>query len=320
MLEAQTQALLNELSQQPFPKLWELPPEEMREAVDAFFASYGLPPADLVDRNDIEIPGPEGPLRARIHRPRDARDGSSPGLLYLHGGGMVCNSIDTYDALVQHLAARSGCIVVASSYRLAPEHPFPAGVEDAFAAACWVHANAEDLGIDPERLAIGGDSAGGYLTAVLTQMAREMDGPPFAFQLLIYPAVGTRGVSRSMGDYATGYLFERDELDWIYRTYVPDPQQTKDARVCPILQKDFSGLPPAFVLTAEYDIMRDDAEDYANLLEQAGVSVELRRYEGTIHPFLNLAGRIDLGRRAIEECADKLREAVALAPQAVSTR
>lgn len=317
MLEPQTQALLDELAAlPPAPRPWEVAPEEMRAQADAFFAAYGLPPADLVDREDIEIPGPAGPLRARVYRPRDATaagPAAAPrgGLLYLHGGGMVANSIDTYDSLVQRLCARSECVVVACDYRLAPEHPFPAGVQDADAAALWTYDNAARLGIDPERFGVGGDSAGGYLTAVLAQLARDRGGAPrYAFQLLIYPAVGTRGASRSLGENATGFLFERDELDWSYRVYAPEPRATLDPRVCPILQDDFSGLPPAFVLTAEYDPMRDDAEDYAYLMEAAGVAVELRRYEGTVHPFLNLAGRIDLGRQAIDECGDRLHAAL----------
>jgi acetyl esterase len=310
VLEPQTRALLDELAQRPLPKVWELPPADMRAAVDAFFAAHGLPPADLVDREDIEVPGPGGLIHARIYRPREDDERPQPGLVYFHGGGMVSNSVETYDALVQRLAAGSGCIAISCDYRLAPEHPFPAGVDDAYAVAGWVHEHADDLGIDPDRLAVGGDSAGGYLTAVVTQLARDRGGPPFVFQLLIYPAVGTRGTSRSMAENARGYLFEREELDWIYSVYLSDPRQSLDPRACPILQEDFSGLPPAFVLTVEHDILRDDAEDYAYLLEQAGVPVELRRYEGTVHPFLNLAGRIDLGRQAIDECAAKLAAAV----------
>ncbi|MGH2744644.1 MAG: alpha/beta hydrolase [Thermoleophilaceae bacterium] len=320
MLEPQTQRLLAEVAGKRLPKIWEMSPQELRATFDAFFAEHGLPPADLVDREDVEIPGPATPIRARIYRPRDTPSGPRPGLLYLHGGGMVCNSVDTYDALVQHLCAGSGCVVVSSDYRLAPEHPFPAGLDDAYSAACWMHEHAARLGADPERLAVGGDSAGGYLTAAITQIARDAGAPPLVFQMLIYPAVGTRGVSRSLVANASGYLFERDELDWIYSVYLADPRDSLDPRACPILQPDFAGLPPAFVLTAEYDILRDDGEDYAHLLEQAGVPVEVHRYEGTIHPFLNLAGSIDLGRQAIEECAAKLREGVALEHEAARSR
>lgn len=311
MLDAQTKALLDQIAANPAPKLWELSPAGWREQLDAFFAETGLPPAEGVDREDRWIPGPVGTtIRLRVYRPEGAPRGPLPGLLYFHGGGMVANSIETYDALVSHLCARSGMVIIAAGYRLAPEHPFPAGIDDAYAAAVWVHENTPSLGVDPTRLAIGGDSAGGYLTAVVTQLLRDEGDPKYAFQLLIYPAVGTRGHSFSMAEFATSYLFEREELDWIYETYTTDPSQTRDPRVCPILAEDFSGLPPAFVLTAGHDILRDDGEHYAELLRQAGVPAEVSRYETTIHPFLNLAGVIDAGRGAIAECAAKLRGAL----------
>lgn len=308
--DPQTRTLLEELAAVEGPKAWEVGTAEMREMFEALFDEHGLPAEDLVDREELEVPGPEGPLRARVYRPRDGGAEPLPGAVYYHGGGMVANSIDTYEGLLQRLAAGSGCAVAACDYRLAPEHRFPAGVEDAFAFAEWTHANAGELGIDPERLAVAGDSAGGYLAAVVTQMARDSGGPPFVFQLLVYPAVGSRGESRSLVENATGYLFERPELDWLYDLYLTDPAQISDPRVSPILQPDLSGLPPAFLLTAELDILRDDGEDYARLLEQAGVPVEVRRYEGMIHPFLNLAGTIERGRDAIEECAEKLRAGV----------
>lgn len=318
MLDAQTKAVLDKLEANPTPRLWEMTPEEIREAFDLFFAENGLPPCDLVDRADREIPGPHGPIRVRVYRPRTTTSGLRAGLVYFHGGGMVANSIDTYDRLVQHLCAGSNCVVVSVDYRLAPEHRFPVPVDDAYAAVAWTHENAISVGIDPHRLAVGGDSAGGYLTAVVTQLARDRGGPPIAFQLLIYPAVGTRGYSPSLGEFAVGYFFERSELDWIITQYVNDPSEARDPRVAPILASDFSGLPPAFLITAGYEIMRDDAEHYGELLARAGVPVELHRYESTIHAFLNLAGVIDVGRDAINECALKLREALAAPPVQVA--
>ncbi len=318
MLDAQTKALLDKLEANPMPRLWEMSPGEIREAFDQFFAENGLPPCDLVDRADREIPGPHGPIRIRVYRPRTTTSGLRGGLVYFHGGGMVANSIDTYDALVQHLCAGSDCVAIAVDYRLAPEHRFPVPVDDAYSAAAWTSENAFSLGIDPGRLAVGGDSAGGYLTAVVTQLARDRGGPPFAFQLLIYPAVGTRGYSPSLGEFATGYLFERAELDWILTQYVSDPKDYRDPRVAPILAADFSGLPPAFLVTAGHEVMRDDAEHYGELLARAGVPVERHRYESTIHPFLNLAGVIDAGRDAIDECARKLRAALAAPPVQVA--
>ncbi len=318
MLDPQTKAVLDKLEANPMPRIWEMTPAETREAFDLFFAENGLPPCDLVDRVDRQIPGPHGSIRVRIYRPRTTTSGPRAGLVYYHGGGMVANSIDTYDRLVQHLCAGSDCVIVSVDYRLAPEHRFPVPVDDAYAAAAWTYENALGLGIDQDRLAVGGDSAGGYLTAVITQLARDRGGPRFAFQLLIYPAVGTRGYSPSLGEFATGYLFERAELDWILTQYITDPSEARDPRVAPILASDFSGLPPAFLITAGYEIMRDDAEHYGELLRAAGVPVDLHRYESTIHPFLNLAGVIDAGREAIDECALKLREALVAAPVRVA--
>jgi acetyl esterase len=312
VLDAQTQALLDELAANPAPPMWEMTPAQWREAHHAFFMAHNLPDADLVDTEDRELPGPHGPIRIRIYRPReqDAPD-LRAGLVYYHGGGMVSNSIETYDALCQRLSERSGAIVVSVDYRLAPEHKFPIPVDDAYAAAAWLHENAAAIGIDPMRLAVGGDSAGGNLTAAVTQLAKERGGPPFAFQLLIYPALGSRGHSFSLAEFAKGYLFERDELDFVYTQYASDPADARDPRLSPILARDLAGLPPAFVVTAGHDILRDDGEDYVELLRTAGVPAELHRYEQTIHAFLNLAGSIDAGREAIDECADKLREALA---------
>jgi acetyl esterase len=310
MLDPQTQALLEKLAANPVPPLWEMTPAEWREASDRFFAEAGLPPCDIVDRDDREIPGPHGPVRIRVYRPRTETRGLRPGLVYFHGGGMVMNSIDTYDPLVQHLCAGSECIVASVDYRLSPEHRFPVPIDDAYFAAAWTYENAASLGIDSARLAVGGDSAGGYLTAVVTQLARDLGGPSFAFQLLIYPAVGSRGYSASMAEFATGYLFERAELDWVLTQYLNEPSEGRDPRVAPILASDFSDLPPAFMITAGYEIMRDDAEHYAELLDLAGVPVEVHRYESTIHPFLNLAGVVNAGQEAIEECAEKLRVAL----------
>jgi acetyl esterase len=323
MLDAQSKALLEEIAANPTPPMRELTPAEWRAGLDLAFATHGLPPADLVDTEDREVPSPGGAIRVRVYRPRtDDASGLRAGLVYMHGGGMVANSIETYDVICQRLCEGSGAIVVSVGYRLAPEHRFPAAVDDAFAATVWVHENAALLGIDPGRLAVGGDSAGGNLAAVVTQLARQQGGPALAFQLLIYPAVGTRGHSFSLADFEKGYLFERDELDFLYSQYASDPADVRDPRMSPILAQDFSGLPPAFIVSAGYDILRDDVEDYAALLASAGVPVELHRYESTIHAFLSLAGSIDVGREAIEECALKLREALAVhqRPEAAPTK
>jgi acetyl esterase len=303
-LDPQTRAALKPFNEAARHR-WQLSPAERRRVHDQTFIPLGLPAVDRVDVEERFISGPETPLRVRIYRPRGA-PGLKPIMVYYHGGGMSVGSLEQYDSLVQRLSERSGVVIVSVDYRLAPENKFPKPVDDAYASVLWTYQNAKSLGGDPARFAVGGDSAGGNLTAVVTQLARDQGGPPIRFQLLLYPAVGTRGNNASMDLFAKGYLFEKDHLTAIYGEYLSHPAQIEDPRVSPI-KGDLSRLPPAWVLSAEYEIMRDDIEDYAAGLRAAGVPVVLRRYGGTIHPFLSMAGAIDLGRQAIDDAADALR-------------
>lgn len=291
-----------------------LPPVERRAAQEAFFGPLGLPSSNLTNIAERKIPGPGGPLRIRIYTPRGAHTGPRPIMTYYHGGGMSVGSLEQYEGLCQRLAARSGAIVVAVDYRLTPEHRFPEPLDDAYAGLAWTYANAAALGGDPTRLAVGGDSAGGNLAAVVAQKARDEHGPPLVFQMLLYPAVGYGGKSHSLALFDHGYLFAAGELDMAIDQYA-DADQAKTARVFPILAKDFSHLPPAFVLSAEYEVMRDDIEDYAGRLRAAGVPVELKRYRGMIHPFLSMAGVIPQGRTALDDAAASLRRATTVRPR-----
>lgn len=312
-LDPQSRAALEQIAAHSRVNVMALPPAERRRAHEALFAPLGLPPAQLTDVSERVIPGPGGPLRVRIYTPRDAVTPSRPLLVYFHGGGMSVGSLEQYDPLCQRLSQRSSAIVVSVDYRLTPENRFPAPVDDAYAALQWTHANAAAIGGDPARLAVGGDSAGGNLAAVVSQLARD-HGPPLVFQLLIYPAVGFTRDSESMQMFSHGYLFGVEELQMAVDQYISDPAQLSDPKLFPLLARDFSRLPPAFVISAGYEIMRDDIELYARKLRDAGVPVELHRYETTIHPFLSMAGVIDLGRQAIDESADKVRAGVARAP------
>lgn len=309
-LDPQTRAVVERLAADATTNVMTLPPAERRRAHDALFASLGLPPADLTDVADRFIPGPGGRLRVRIYTPRDSAAQPRALLVYFHGGGMSVGSLEQYDSLCQRLSQRSGAIVVSVDYRLTPEHRFPAPVEDAYAALKWARDNAASIGGDPARLAVGGDSAGGNLAAVVAQLARD-SGPPLAFQLLIYPAVGFTRNSESMQKFSHGYVFGVAELEMAVDQYITDRAQLSDPRLFPLLARDLSRLPPAFVISAGYEIMRDDIEEYAHRLQAAGVPTELHRYETTIHPFLSMAGAIDLGRAAIDESADKVRSAMA---------
>ena len=311
-LDPQTRAVLEQLAANSNTNVMVLPSAERRRAHEALFGPLGLPPADLTDVAERSIPGPGGPLRVRIYTPRG--DSAQPRalLVYFHGGGMSAGSIEQYDSLCQHLSQRSGTIVISVDYRLTPEHRFPAPVDDAYAATKWTYDNAASIGGDRTRLAVGGDSAGGNLAAVVAQLARD-GGPPLVFQLLIYPAVGFTRDSESMQKFSHGYVFGVAELDMAVDQYITDRSQLSDPRLFPLLARDLSRLPPAFVISAGHEIMRDDIETYAHRLQAAGVPTELHRYETTVHPFLSMAGVIDLGRAAIDESADRVRNAVARA-------
>lgn len=310
-LDPQVRALLEQVAKGPSVDFMSLSPAARRKAQADFFMPLGLPPKDRVDVLRRTIDGPGGPLPIRIYTPRDKAQGPRPIMVYYHGGGMSVGSLEQYDPLTQRLSERSGAVIVSVDYRLTPENPFPAPMEDAYAGFLWTHANAAALGADPARLAVGGDSAGGNLAAVVAQKARDDDGPAIRFQLLIYPAVGYGGHSRSLSEFRKGYFFGADELQSAIDQYVTRPEQRRDPRALPILARRFDRLPPAFVLSAEYEVMRDDIEDYAGRMKAAGVPAELHRYRGMIHPFLSLAGVIDQGRVAIDACADKLRAGLA---------
>ena len=307
---AQTKAVLERIAAQPF-----LDPsmaiEEMRASFERFHQSVELPRVESVAVEDRTIPGPGGPLRLRIYRPVGSAGVPRGVLLYMHGGGMVMGSLDSHDSICRRIAHQADAIIVGVDYRLAPENKFPAAVEDAYAALLWTYANAAGFGGDPARLAIGGDSAGGNLATVVAQLARDRKGPSLRFQLLIYPAVGISGGGRSMERYAKGYFFERQALDWFYAQYLADPSIVGNPMVSPVLADDLSNLPPAFVITAEFDILRDDGECYADRLNAAGVPAEVHRYDGTIHGFVSMAGAIEEGQRAIDESAARLRDALA---------
>jgi acetyl esterase len=273
------------------------------------------PPPELAGVEDRTFPGPAGAVPVRIYRPVTPADGEAqPALVWFHGGGWVLGSINSADPVCRELAAASGAVVVSVGYRLAPEHPHPAGFEDCYAALEWVHADAAALGIDPARLAIGGDSAGGNLAAVVALAARDRQGPATRLQLLVYPVTDARLSYPSVQQNGTGYLLTADTLRWFVELYLGahhehgDPQ---DPYVSPIYAGDLRGLPPAFVITAEFDPLRDEGEAYCLRLQQAGVDASYCRYDGMIHLFFGMTELVDRARLAIEEAAAALAAALA---------
>lgn len=265
------------------------------------------------------IPGPGGPLPVRLYVPDgQPGDGPAPLLVYYHGGGFVIGDLDTCDGVCRLLAEASGASVLSVDYRLAPEHPFPAATEDAWAAFAWVAANAAELGVDPARIAVGGDSSGGNLAAVVALMAREGGGAKPAAQLLIYPVTDTEATLPSRLTYARGYILTKADMDAFEAAYLPDGAARGDARVSVLHVGDLSSLPPAYVVTAGFDPLRDEGEAYALRMREAGTAVALRRHPGLIHSFANETAVSPTSLAAMLEAAGALRMALAAGPGALA--
>ena len=258
---------------------------------------------------DQTIPGPAGPIPLRIYTPAPKPPGVLPALIFFHGGGLVAGSLDTHDALCRALAEGIGAKVVAVGYRLAPEHPFPAAIEDSFAAMQWVFANAATLEIDPDRIAVGGDSGGGTLAAVVTQMAKAAGGPRITFQLLLCPVLDFGAESASRRDFAEGYLLDRTTMESDLAHYAPG--DLMDPRVSPLRGVDLGGLPPAAIHTAEFDPLRDEGEAYAKRLANAGVAVSHTCHAGLIHHFYGLTTVIPSAATAMDMICREAKAALA---------
>jgi acetyl esterase len=299
--------VLDQLAANPGPQLHELPVEQAR----AFFDQMQLPRPEvkIAAVEDRKIPGPAGALPVRIYRPEG--EAPFPALVYFHGGGWVIGSLETHDGACRDLANRVGCVVVSVDYRLAPEARYPAAAEDCYAATKWVAENALALGLDARRIGIGGDSAGGNLSAVVALMARDRKGPALRHQLLIYPVTDADFTRASYRENAEGYLLTTKAMEWFWNHYVPEAARRAEAFAAPLRAKDLSGLPPAFVLTAEYDPLRDEGEAYAKRLQQAGVATRLQRYDGAIHGFFAMGLLSEVARRAVDDAAAEVRKALA---------
>jgi acetyl esterase len=232
-----------------------------------------------------------------------------PVLVFFHGGGWVVGNVESHDTMCRHLANRAGCAVVSVDYRLAPEHKFPAAVDDCFTATAWVAGNAAALGIDPGRLAVGGDSAGGNLAAVVSLMARDKGAPRISYQLLIYPAMDAAMRHDSINRFAEGYVLTRATMRWFYEQYLRAAHDAADWRASPLLATDLGDLPPAFVLTAGYDPLSDEGDAYAERLAAAGVPVTHRRFPGQVHGFAMNGKIIRAADKALDDAAAALKAA-----------
>jgi acetyl esterase len=255
------------------------------------------------------IAGPFGDIPTRIYTP--AGDGPFPILVYFHGGGWVLGSLDGVDTICRRIAQIAEVVVISVSYHLAPEHKFPEPVHEAFFVTKWVFDHAHEFQGNPHQLAIGGDSAGANLAAAVTIMARTSDHPKLCTQLLFYPVTSCRFESRSFDEFSSGYLLTREAMEWFRGHYLSKPEDMDNPLASPLLCEDLSGLPPAYIVTAEYDPVRDDGEEYARRLQAAGVPVILRRYEGMIHDFMSFADppwELDESVQAIDDTAKAVRQ------------
>ena len=288
----------------------ELSVEEARAAIVTLSAAAGEGEAVARVENRT-VPGPRGEIPVRVYTPEGRAP--FPVLVYFHGGGWVIGNLETHDGLCRHLANAAGAVVVSVDYRLAPEHPFPASGEDAYAATRWVAANAGALGGDARRIAVGGDSAGGNLAAVVSLMARDRGGPPLVFQLLVYPVTDVPSAkTASYRENAEGYFLTAKMMHWFWNHYCGKNPDLSDPYLCPLRAKDLKRLPPALVVTAEFDPLRDEGEAYAARLREAGNQADLKRYAGMIHGFFGMGPLLTKAREATKDAASALRAAFAL--------
>lgn len=304
-IHPQARAVLDQFADAPAIDFSALP----ATAVRAWFEQMSKPRAvePVHEVRDLVASGPAGPIAVRLYRPSDAQP--LPAIAYFHGGGFVIGSLETHDGTCRALANASGCAVLSVEYRLAPEHRFPAAPEDCWTALEWLAGEAPRLGLDPARLAVAGDSAGGNLAAVTALLARER-GPALRHQVLVYPVTDHAFDTPSYRENGEGYFLTAAMMRWFWSQYLLDPAQGADPLASPLRAADLGGLPPALVVTAEYDPLRDEGEAYAARLRAAGVATELRRFDGQIHGFFSMFDAVDDGRAAIAAAGAALRAAL----------
>jgi acetyl esterase len=288
----------------------ELTPAEMRQAILRLAQAVDVKDIPIGKRENRELAGPGGPLPIRIYIPVSNNTDKSGGLVYFHGGTGVFCDIETHDGLCRMLANESSCRVVSVDYRLAPEHKFPAAVDDSYFATKWVSEHAREFGIDPDRIAVGGDSAGGTFATVVCQLAKQRGGPSLALQVLFCPVTDVSADTGSRKAYAEHYFFDKTTMDWALKHYCLPGINLEDPRISPLRAPDLAGLPPAHIHTAEFDPVRDEGKAYADRLESAGVNVRYTCHEGMIHHFYGMAGIIPYARLAIRSAGAAIKESL----------
>lgn len=306
-LDPTLKALLDSLQSQAMPPMWQMEPAMARVAFTAMMQVVGPRDEPIGRTEDVAIC--DGQVMLRVYTPVAAGGGALPALLFFHGGGYVIGDLDSHDGLCRILANEAGVRVVAVNYRLAPEHKFPAAVNDALAALSYVQDHAVRLGIDPNRLAVGGDSAGGGLAAVLAQHAPQM-GARLRLQMLLFPVTQIGEDTPSLTAFAEGYFLEREALRWFYGHYLPAHMDRADPKISPLKAKDVSQVAPAFVMLAGFDPLHDEGLLYAERLRQAGVPVTVRDYPDMVHDFIYMVSALPSARPALKVASDALKTAL----------
>jgi len=310
-LDPQARAVLELVVTSGRPAYHQLSPKDARQLFRETRPASTPTPPDIGLVKNLAADGPRGPIPLRVYRPaRVPASTPLPALMFFHGGGWVIGDLETHDVLCRQLTADSEACVVAVDYRLAPEHKFPAAVDDAWAATRWVAARAGELAIDAGRLAVGGDSAGGNLAAVVALMARDQAGPPIRLQALLYPVTDRAAETRSYRDFADGFMLTRESMRWFAAHYLNAAEEAADWRASPIRARSLAGLPPALIVTAGFDPLRDEGHAYAERLRDAGGRVDYVCYGGMLHGFVPMGRLIDTGNRAVSLIAGSLRQAL----------
>jgi acetyl esterase len=309
-LDPQVKAFLEQAVALGLPPTHTLTPEAARaQMLAARAAQTGEPVAKV---QDLTVPGPGGDIPIRVYTP----EGAAPfgALVFIHGGGWVLGSVDGSDPTCRQLVNRAGCVVVSVEYRLAPEVKFPAPLDDCYAATRWVAENAATIGVDPERIAVGGVSAGGNLAAAVTLMARDRGGPALVHQMLVVPVTDRSFTTASYAENGEGYGLTKDSMEWYWNHYLTGEADARNPYAAPLLAESLRGLPPAQVITSEFDPLRDEGKAYADRLQEAGVPVSYICCEGMVHGSFSMAAMFEGGRKAVDQAAAALRAAFAKQP------
>jgi acetyl esterase len=306
-LDPVLKGFLDQMAALPGPKMYELGPAEGRALFLGMMQAVGPQNVPIGKVESLSVPGPLGDIPVRVYTPVAAGAEPLPVLVYFHGGGFVIGNLDTHDGICREFANEGGMRVISVDYRLAPEHKFPAALDDAFAAVQWIETNASDLGVDANRIAVGGDSAGGALAAEVAQLARKKGSPKIAFQLLMFPVTQVGAETASLREFAVGYFLDTPTLDWFFGHYVPAGADRSDPRLSPLNAEDFKGLPPAYVMLGGFDPLHDEGLAYARKLRDAGVKVDIADYPDMVHCFIYMQALLPQGLTAVSAAARAVR-------------